>query len=156
MPEEKGREYGVARELSRLRSGKRDLVCMVLTPDPLATEGFIALVNQDKQLSWLTIDSSAVEGIKDKKGNQAYTSADATIGGNRLMVWIGKGDLVRVPHTPVSVYVNLESKVMTDEVMSKLTKIVQDPDLLPADTPAALAARAYRSAMKTAESIVAR
>jgi hypothetical protein len=137
--------YDVGKELARLRSGRRDLVCEVMTPDPTRDKGFVHDVYIDDQLTFLTIDNDEVEKIRDKRGQNAYTIADATIGGNIAMVYFGKGDKVRTIHTPVSVYVNLDS--IDGKTMEKLQAIVQNPDLLPPDSPAGLAALAYRSAL---------
>lgn len=142
---QEGKVYNETAELGRLRSGKRDVVCKVTTPDPLAGEGFVYDVTHDPSFQILQIkDPGIVDAIRDKKGRKVYLIAETVVEGNTLTVWLGQGTKITTLVTPVAVWAAVDS--MDAKTLKTLQGVVKSPDLLPANSPQGLAAKLFRDA----------
>ncbi len=125
----------------RLKSGRRDLVCMVMVPDPFNER--IYAVAKDDDLFFLSINDPHLTTLK-VKDSPVYHIAPATIGGSKIKMWIGKGDTVPTLHTGVTLFVNADA--ISLQLQKDLHTVVSNPNLLPAKTPIALAMKLVRQA----------
>lgn len=112
-------------ELSRLLSGRRDLVCFVMTPNP--ENSTIKMVVDNKNLDFITIDNPAFVEAKINNMN-VYSSMEVPISGGFLGFSINTKK-VKTLVTWVSLIVN-ENQIESG-LLDALATVTLKADLLP-------------------------
>lgn len=127
--------YDLTAEISRLRSGVRDLTCFVQGPNP--TNDRIKEVLATSDVAFVGIDSPELAGYEINNA-RPYVVAPAQIkGGFRAAVMPDAGDTLTTLQTRVTV---IYSDAKVPPAVSKLIKAaVLDPKLLPSNSPSAIA-----------------
>jgi TRAP-type uncharacterized transport system substrate-binding protein len=116
-------------ELNRLLSGRRDLVCFVMTPNP--ENELIQKVVASEELLFIEIDKSVFAQV-EINNNRVYDIMEVPVGKGILGF---KTEKVKTLVTWVGLVVN--TKVANDKLLNALDSVVTQEDLLPADTLAA-------------------
>jgi len=110
-------------EINRLLSGRRDLVCFVMAPNP--ENDLIKMVVEHDDLMFINIDNPAFKNAK-VNGISLYDTMEVPVGGGFLGINTEK---ITTLVTWVGVVANEEQ--IDEGVLDALSKVVLKPDLLP-------------------------
>lgn len=133
--------FNLETAFSRLRASQRDLVCMVMVPDP--SNERIQMVTND--LFFVPIDDPALEQLSIG-GNPVYTVLPAPIGGDWMTALTGKTPTVRTIHMSAVLFFNGDKIDRTAQ--KSLGAVVRAGDLLPDNSPLGFATKKLREAKR--------
>ena len=127
-------------EMGRLRSGKRDMVCFVTSPNP--SDANIESVVTSRDLFFVELSSPELATLQID-GNPVYEIQEVPVSGG-MKALIGFGKKVKTITTGVTVIINEDEA--EDGIYGAIVKAVRDPNLIPAKTLAEKLVRKMREA----------